>query len=294
MSRSMTGFGQAVEHSRSWSIRWEIKSVNGRHLDVKWKLPQALNGLQAELETILRRTANRGRVDVYLDLQLLDPELVEIRFDRVQAMAMVKGLREFAGEAGERAWEPDPNVFLRIPSLWSESRKELDPGLRKDLLDWFGRAVNVWDESRIREGQALFEDMAARIEALKGLLVKIRYGAENSAQDRFEAMRIRVESMLDRFKVEMDDTRLVQELVIISDRVDVSEELTRLEVHLTEIDRTMKAGGELGRRLDFLLQECFREINTCGNKIQSQDVGVMVVEFKTGLEKIREQVQNLE
>ena len=363
MLRSMTGFGRCLVENDYTTQQWEVKSVNSRHLDLKWRLPLSIRSLEPRLEKVVRRYASRGRVDVSLVLQYAPGNTPAMRFDMVQAAAMLDNLQALADARGE-AYVPDFNALLQIPSLWGDSGEELDEdtarcleeGLALALEDWnearsaegrslatdmhsrilrmeewtgliADRAPNIkeeranalrerlsealsqngqeleeglalaledWNEARSAEGRALATDMHSRILRMEEWTGLIADRAPNIKEERANALRERLSEALSQNGQELEEGRFLQESVILADRLDVSEELTRLNTHLARLHDLLQTGGDAGRRLDFTLQECFREINTCGNKLPDVQLSRMVVDFKNELEKCREQVQNLE
>lgn len=290
---SMTGFGRFQADEQDFSLVWEIKSVNSRYLDLKWRLPVFLRSREPVLEKIVREFATRGRVEVSLSLSLLSPELAGSSLNRGQARSMVRELQALAGELGV-AYAVDLNRLLGISSLWEDPMSEPDPRLMKSLEQGLRGALADWNASREAEGRNMVADIAGRVERLRAWRDAIHELAPQIKEEKFESLRARVQSILERFAVEADETRLIQEMAVMSDRVDISEELTRLSSHLEQLNALLDNGAEAGKRLDFVLQECFREINTCGNKAQDSRIARLVVDFKTELEKCREQVQNLE
>ena len=293
MLKSMTGYGRCLIQEPGWTATWEIKSVNNRHLDLKWKIPHFLGSQQAEWEKELRKTAKRGRVDLFLTLKITAPELQSLSLDTGLADTMLAGLEKLAQSRGD-SFTPDYNRLLAIPTLWKELSDEPDPALLDSLRQGLGRALADWDGSRTREGDGLGEDLSTRLNRMHDMLEQIRTLAPDTVEERFQTVQDRVDQLLERFQIEVDKERMLQELAILADKLDVSEEITRLTIHLKELAKPLAKGGAAGRKLDFVLQECFREINTCGNKIQNIDVGKIVVGFKAELEKCREQVQNIE
>ncbi|HKK32293.1 MAG TPA: YicC/YloC family endoribonuclease [Desulfomicrobiaceae bacterium] len=293
MLKSMTGYGRCLIQEPGWTATWEIKSVNNRHLDLKWKIPHSLSGLQSGWEKELRNTAKRGRVDIFLTLKITAPELQSLTLDTGMAGNMLTGLEQLAASRGE-TFTPDYNRFLAIPSLWKELSDKPDPALAHSLQQGLADAMADWDGSRSREGNGLGTDLAQRLALMTGMLEEIRSLAPGTVEERFQTIQDRVAQLLERFQVEVDQERMLQELAVLADKLDVSEEITRLAIHLRELAKHLEKGGAVGRKLDFVLQECFREINTCGNKIQNIEVGKIVVAFKAELEKCREQVQNIE
>ena len=293
MLRSMTGFGRCLVENDYTTQQWEVKSVNSRHLDLKWRLPLSIRSLEPRLEKVVRRYASRGRVDVSLVLQYAPGNTPAMRFDMVQAAAMLDNLQALADARGE-AYVPDFNALLQIPSLWGDSGEELDEDTARCLEEGLALALEDWNEARSAEGRALATDMHSRILRMEEWTGLIGDRAPNIKEERANALRERLSEALSQNGQELEEGRFLQEAVILADRLDVSEELTRLNTHLARLHDLLQTGGDAGRRLDFTLQECFREINTCGNKLPDVQLSRMVVDFKNELEKCREQVQNLE
>ncbi|MFP4070943.1 MAG: YicC/YloC family endoribonuclease [Desulfovibrionales bacterium] len=293
MPKSMTGYGSAEAQDERWTQIWEIRSVNGKQLSIRWKLPSFLFPQQAEWERLLRTRAGRGRVDVSLTLSANTAEDLGLELNRPLALAMFDRLRSLAAETGE-SFHPDFNRLLPIQSLWGESMQRPDETLLETLARGLEKALADWDESRIREGDALTVDLGSRVAVLFSSLERLRTLAPRVKEERFATVQERITELLDQAGADLDQSRMLHEVAFLSDKLDVSEEITRLQSHLEQIKALLCEPGECGRRLDFLLQECFREINTCGNKIQDLEASRIVVDFKVELEKCREQVQNLE
>jgi len=293
MTHSMTGYGSASLEKARWSLNWEIKSVNSRHLDIKWKIPPALFHMQSRWEKTLRQYASRGRVEIYLDMRILDPDMLGLELDQAQAGAMLERLKDFASRTGHE-FRPDLNVFLRMQSMWQEKPSSMDEGLLADLETCLTAALQDWNASRKAEGIQLAQDLQDRIRKLDSSLLQLEGLAAGNTSQRFQDLCTRVEKLLAEMDVEADENRLLQELGLMADRLDVSEEITRLKAHLHSMREVLEKSGEMGRRLDFFLQETFREINTCANKCQNTEMSRIAVDFKTELEKCREQAQNLE
>lgn len=293
MLRSMTGFGRCLVENDYTTQQWEVKSVNSRHLDLKWRLPLSVRSLEPRLEKVVRRYASRGRVDVSLVLQYAPGNTPAMRFDMVQATAMLDNLQALADLRGD-SYVPDFNALLQIPSLWGDSGEELDEEMAHSLEEGLALALEDWNEARSAEGRSLATDMHSRILRMEEWTGLIAERAPNIKEERANALRERLSEALSQNGQELEEGRFLQEAVILADRLDVSEELTRLNTHLARLHDLLQTGGDAGRRLDFTLQECFREINTCGNKLPDVQLSRMVVDFKNELEKCREQVQNLE
>ncbi len=294
MLRSMTGFGRCVVEDTDWTQTWEIRSVNNHHLDLKWKLPSQARGLESRFERVVRRFAGRGRMEISLLLQERSSTFSRIRFDEVQASAMLDAVAALADRHGD-SFEPDYNVLFTVPALWERESDETDEDMDSRLEEGLITALEDWNESRETEGAALARDLEARISQMEDWLERLDERAPEIKEERFAVLRERLNDALAAAgSPEIEEGRFLQEMVIVADRLDVSEELTRLHAHLERLRDLLGMGVDAGRRLDFTLQECFREIATCGNKIQDAQVSRLVVDFKNELEKCREQVQNLE
>lgn len=293
MLRSMTGFGRCVAESGGLTQLWEIKSVNGRHLDIKWRLPAAARSLETRLEKVVRNFASRGRVDISLTLQYAGASAPGQYFDAAQAGAMLDALRDLAEQRGD-SFTPDYNAFLHISALWSDADNDADEDLALRLEEGLTIALEDWNDARAREGKALATDMHSLILRMQEWREVIAGRAPEIKEERAQALRERLAEALAAAGQELEEGRFLQEITLLADRLDVSEELTRLDTHLERLRELLEAGKDAGRRLDFTLQECFREINTCGNKLPDVQLSRLVVDFKNELEKCREQVQNLE
>lgn len=293
MLRSMTGFGRCLVEDTLFAQQWEIKSVNSRHLDLKWRLPVAVRCLEPRLEKVVRKFAQRGRMDVSLMLQYANGLAPAPAFDANQANAMLDVLEDLAQQRGDSI-TPNYHYLLSVSALWGDNSEEMDDTLIEKLEEGLTLALEDWNESRTTEGRALATDMTSRILRMEEWTEIIAHRAPAIKEERMASVRERLTEVLAQNGVELDENRFLQEIVILADKVDVSEELTRLHTHLERLRQLIDAGKDAGRRLEFTLQECFREINTCGNKIPDVQLSRLVVDFKNELEKCREQVQNLE
>ncbi len=290
--KSMTGYGKFSLEKEDYSLVWEIKSVNTRFLDINFKTPYFLTAEQPKWEKIIRKVAKRGRIEVYLSLVFKNPDLLNLSFDHAQARAMLQTLKSLAQSEGVN-FVPEINTFLSLPHLWKNKEQEISPELQKDLTDSLEQTLILWDQSRQEEGQNLQQKITEYLKQMIGLLADIEEIIKENTQNHFCNLQNRVKELLKDLDTQPQQDRLLTELALLADRLDVSEEITRLKSHLQAIEKLEKE-EEVGRKLDFYLQECFREINTCSNKVQNIEVSKRSVEIKGILEKIREQAQNLE
>lgn len=293
MPVSMTGFGRCETGGEGFSHVWEIRSVNGRFLDVKWRLPGSLRCMENAWEKTVRRFASRGRVDISLNLEVKSPELLGVTLNETMADAMFTQLSELAERHGQ-TFEPDFNRVMGMSNLWREAGGEPDPGMLDSLGRGLEEALAEWKASREAEGEDMARDLKSRVSVLREYTSEIAERIPEVLTEKREALRIRIREALDAAGAEFSEDRILQEIAILTDKLDVSEELTRLDSHLVRLAEVLDSDGDAGKKLDFILQETFREINTCGNKAQDTAVSRLVVDFKAELEKCREQVQNIE
>ncbi len=293
MIRSMTGFGRCLVEDSHATQQWEVRSVNGRHLDIRWHLPPVVRSAQARLEKLVRTYAQRGRVDIALLLNFNAEADRSVMFDESQANSMLDTLTSFASKRQDH-FNVDYGRLLNISSLWGDNGDVLEENLVARLEEGLTVALEDWNEARSTEGTALQQDLNARIVHMEQWANIIDERIPDIKATRINTVRERVSEMLSYQDVELDEQRFLQEIVLLADKIDVTEECIRLRTHLQRLNELLHLGKDVGRKLDFTLQECFREINTCGNKIPDMQLSSLVVDFKAELEKCREQVQNIE
>lgn len=293
---SMTGFGEAVVQVAEVELRIQLKSVNHRYLDVSWKLPQLYGGWERELQQILRDRVRRGHLDVLVLRKTLSDATFEVEFSeglyRKYLESLKKGLRVAKIKGEESFAEAATQILLR--------REVLEIGPPQALLEYekellqtgFREAVSKLEEMRREEGAALGRELN-RLHALFNTVVS---DIEVLAPKVPDQAKRRLEQRIEKLKpgVEIDAERLAQEVAIIADRSDITEELSRLRSHLAQFEKNMKHSEEVGRKLEFLLQEMARELNTIAAKAQGTEIVHQAIEGKTLVEKIREQVLNVE
>ena len=293
MPKSMTGYGKSRLENDAFTQVWEVRGVNGRFLDLKWRLPLFLRPREAALERVVREDVARGRLEIHLDFAPKRVDLWRATLNRGLAGAMLDEMEAFARQRG-LPFVADCNRLLSLAHLWQEDTADPDPDLLGTLTAGLRLALDDFNRSRAREGQDLARDLLDRFATLSAWHQAIEAAAPAVKAEKMDQLVARVTAVLEKVGVEPTQERLLQETAILADRLDVSEEMTRLAGHLERLGSLTRQGGEIGKRLDFLIQEAFREINTCGNKAQNLEISRLVVDFKAELEKCREQVQNLE
>jgi uncharacterized protein (TIGR00255 family) len=297
MVRSMTGYSKLRREESSFSLNVAVKSVNHRFLDLQFRLPSAFSPMEPALRRIVKKHVVRGHVEVSVNLDRAGAE--ELKLDRTLLKAYIKVCREVRDELGSAA-EPDVVQLLRIPGVLSNeselSDKEL-AGIRKVLEPALASALETLNTMRDREGAALEKDILERVDRLESLRKSIAKQARRIPQFTQQRLENRLRELLGA--VHVDAARLAQEVAYLASRSDISEELTRFQSHLVQARQLLAESPEVGKKLDFLLQELNREANTLLSKTSDvpqigAEVGRQAIEMKSEIEKLREQVQNIE
>jgi len=290
MPRSMTGFGAAEGDVAGGRLRLEVRTVNHRHLNVQVKVPSELAELEPALRERLRAHVARGHVTVSGRWLEEPPQAAAVSVDRARAAALVAALREAGKDLG-LGGDVDLALLARLPDVLRVSRAEVAPD-PEAVLEVLDRAAAACGAARDREGGGLAEELRGRVAALETLRARI---AER-APERVVAERDRLAAAVRELAggVAVDPARLAQEIAILADRLDVTEELVRFQTHLAALRRLLDGEGSVGREVGFVLQELLREANTMGSKADDAAMAQAVIAVKTELEKLREQVENLE
>ncbi len=296
MIRSMTGFGRASFSVDGVGFEVEVRSVNHRYLDLRVRLPRPLAELESEAKALLRESLQRGKVELVLALSSRSESRSRVRVDREAAEQYLEAARELAGEQ-EIAREWDVTSLLALPGVARFVEPELPrESLSTALRQGVASALATLESMRVSEGKALERELAARLE---NVLARLESLGERSGevQSRVrEKLRKRAAQLRNETGL-LDEARLHQEVVIAADRLDITEEVVRLRSHVDQFRSIVAdsgAGKPAGRRLDFLTQEMAREANTIGSKGSDAPISHDVVELKTEIERIREQVRNIE
>ena len=290
--QSMTGFGRGTGHHEGVLATVEIATVNRKQAEVVIQLPREL----AEQESGIRKTVlgaiSRGRAQVSIKLERENSEASDLQVNHELAVALHQALRQLSEEIGEEL-SLSGGDLLRQPGLITTGDSELDPEAAMAAISpALSEALSALQTMRTDEGAHLKEDFLARIETLKGLAKSIEAAAPGRPERQRELLMKRLSDA--GIELDLEDERLVRELALFADRCDISEEITRLDSHFAKFRDYCDCGEPCGRPLDFLCQELFREFNTIGSKANDAGIAQTIVEAKTELEKIREQVQNVE
>lgn len=286
----MTGFGVGEAKLGAGRVSLEARSVNHRFLELRVRLPRELTEQSVFVEQLLRPRLSRGRVDVTVHWE---GGHGGVALDRDRARAALGALRELAEELGHHGEVP-LSLLSAVPDLFVPAADAERADVREALTAAAARCVAELDAMRRREGDALAQDLAERLEGVRRIHRRLVELTARCAPRYRERVRARVGRLLEAVSARVDDARLEQEIVLLAEHTDVTEELTRLGAHVEQFAVLLADVDPVGRRLDFVLQEMSREANTLGAKAIDAEITLQVVELKAELERLREQAQNVE
>ena len=289
----MTGFGRGAATGENFSVAVDLKTVNNRFLDVHLRLGSELSSLEAMVKRRIGSRLSRGRVDANISFERTGEVAYEL--NRPLIAGFISALRSMQQEF-EITGEPDINVLARLPGAMQPVRDGIGEEMIAGVERAIDEALNELEQMRLREGEALAAEMRSRLDEIARHVPVI----EAAAGGLVEAYRARLQKRISELVtrngqgVELDPARLSQEVAYLADRSDISEEIARLKSHLTQFGETIDGEGETGKRLDFLLQELNREANTVLSKSTEMVIKEAALAIKAEVEKLREQVQNVE
>ncbi len=287
MPRSMTGFGQAD----ALGYHIEVKGVNHRYKEIRIKHPKEFSRFEMQIRSMVQDAIGRGKVDVTISKNNHVNGHNDMDINWELARSSFAAIRQMGSEFGG---EPSFRDVMWLPGVICESSQDIDE-IWEQVEPAVQNALEGFTASKQAEGETLKDDLTARIKTLLEMQAKVARLAENVPEEYRKRLASRLESLLAE-KEMIDESRLAQEVALLADKSDITEELVRLESHLNAFIKVLgtKKPDPIGRRLDFMLQEINREFNTIGAKSQLTEISHMVIEAKTEVEKIREQVQNIE
>lgn len=292
MIRSMTGYGSAKGTAAGFAITIELRSVNNRYLDLGIKLPRGFLFAESEIKNYIQKKVSRGKLDFFLTLDSVESDQTRIRVNTRLAQAYRDAITEI-GQNLELPASISALDIARFPDVLSLEKEELDQdAFLQQLFPLLDTALEDFNAMRTREGEKLAEDLLQKADHIEEMVQAV----ERQAPNTVSAYRERLEAKLREVLADTSaaEERLIAEAAIFADRVATDEETVRLHSHLSQFRKLMEEGSPIGRKLDFLIQEFNREANTIGSKCQDSEIAYLVVELKSEIEKIREQVQNIE
>ena len=287
MIYSMTAFAR-LEVKKDWGDAvWEIRSVNQRYLENFFRLPEQFRGLENTLREKLRQSLTRGKIECSLRIETKKQTNGELNLNTEFANQVIQSLQWIKAQAGEG--EINLTDVLRYPGVVEAQEQDLD-AISQDLLTAFDDLLTDFIAMRGREGEKLNDIIQQRLDAIAVEADKVRSQMPTVLQWQRERLLQRFEDA----QINLDPQRVEQEMILLAQRVDVAEELDRLQMHVKETTNILKKGGAVGRKLDFMMQELNRESNTLASKSINADITASAVELKVLIEQMREQIQNLE
>ena len=288
----MTGFGRYELSEGERKITVEMKAVNHRYLDVTLKMPKKLNFFESAIRTLLKEYVQRGKIDVFITYEDLSSKGATLTYNRAVAAQYMDYFRQMAEE-----FDLDNNVkvtdLARCPEVLTlEDQQEDEEEIWQMLEQAVRGACEKFVETRVREGEALKTDLLAKLDEMLGLVAVIEERSPQIVKEYRTKLENKVLELL--ADTQMDEGRIATEVTIFADKICVDEEIVRLKSHIEAMKNALKAGGSIGRKLDFIAQEMNREANTTLSKANDLALADCAIDLKTGIEKVREQIQNLE
>ena len=292
MIKSMTGFGRSESITKERKIVIEMKSVNHRYCDLNIKMPKKFNFFEAAIRSHLKQYIGRGKVDIFITYEDYTESNVCVKYNAELAAEYVKYLKQISDEFDLHS-DLSPVALSRFPEVFTLEEQSIDEDeLWKELVTCLDEAATQFVESRTKEGETLKADL---IQKLDGMLEMVDY-IESVSPLLVESYRKRLEDKVKELLdgVAMDESRIATEVTIYADKICVDEETVRLRSHIENTKAILLEGGNVGRKLDFIAQEMNREANAILSKADSLDVSNKAIDLKTEIEKVREQIQNIE
>lgn len=287
MIQSMTGYAR-YEHKADWgTATWEIRSVNQRYLETFFRLPENFRALENTLRDQFRKKLQRGKVECKLYVHMDETRQTELSINKELAKSVIAGAKWVSQHAA--AGQLNPIDVLKWPGVVSAEEQDMD-ALQHEILQALDKATADFIDNRKSEGAAIDRMLQERLDGVSKQVAFVR-------ERMPEVMKWQRERLLTRFeeaKIELDPQRLEQEMIMLAQKVDVAEELDRLDAHVEEARKILKKSGPCGRRLDFMMQEFNREANTLASKSINADITAAAVDLKVLIEQMREQIQNIE
>ena len=287
----MTGYGRAVETVNGREFTVELRSVNNRYLDCSVKLPRSLTFAEDAVKQAVKAAISRGKVDVFISMTAETADQVKVSLNEAVLEGYLGAMRRMVEQYGVKD-DISVSTVSRLPEVFITERPEVDEEqLLKDLLGVVAKALDGYNAMRQTEGDNMEKDLRSRGETILELVAQVEQGNAQTVTDYRARLEAKLQEVLANTAI--DESRILTEAAIFADKVAVDEETVRLRSHLEQMNNMLTAGGAMGRKLDFLLQEMNRETNTIGSKCSDVRLARIVVDIKAELEKIREQTQNI-
>ncbi|MCD7750004.1 MAG: YicC family protein [Oscillospiraceae bacterium] len=292
MIESMTGYGGAKGEVDSIAVSAELKSVNNRYLDVSVRLPKSCLFAEEAVRTAVAEHISRGKVDVFISVDTSAAQEVSIQVNQPLAAAYVKAVEGLAEQYGLPA-ELSAFSLSRFPEVLTTDKSDTDQdSVSKAIISVLAEALEGFDVMRAREGAKLCEDLSQKLDRLEEMVTAVEQRSPETVTEYREKLLARMQEVLADAAV--DEARILQEAAIYADKVAVDEETVRLRSHIAQFRLLLEGGSPVGRKLDFLIQEMNREVNTTGSKCVDSTIAKTVIDMMAEIENMREQIQNIE
>lgn len=292
MIKSMTGFGKGENEAQGRKFTVEIKSVNHRYNDINIRLPRFMISLEDKIRKHLMQKISRGKTDVYINFETFSQQDISVKLNEQLAAAVVQKLNYLQSTFGLKS-DNTLDLVSRFPEvLTTENIEENEEIMYDILLPALDSALEQFTAMREREGAALKEDILKKCAVLKDLTKRIEEKAAVVPEEYKQKLKNRIDELLG--DVPVDEQRISQEVLLFADRCCIDEEITRLYSHISQLEEILESNGPVGRKLDFLVQELNREANTSASKSGDLYITQAAIDLKSEIEKIREQIQNIE
>ena len=291
----MTGYGRGEKNFEGKTVTVEVRAVNNRYLDTAVKMPRTCLFAEDAMKAAVQRAAARGKVDVFVTINDPSGEGQTVQVNEALAKGYFAAMKALLGQFGAEGLKDDITVsnLARCPDVLTVEKAPLDADtVTAQLVEVLELALSDFNAMRVREGQRLAEDILSRADTVEGLVSFVEERSPQTVADYRARLGAKMAEVLENKQI--DEGRLLTEAAIFADKIAVDEETVRLRSHIAQLRELLTRGGAVGRKLDFLIQEFNREANTIGSKCSDLEVTRRVVDMKAEIEKIREQVQNLE
>ena len=291
MIKSLTGFGRGKYENEGRTYTVEIKSVNHKYSDINVRLPRFLNSVEDKIRKRVAEVISRGKIDIFVSFENYSNKGTTIRINKDLAKEYIKELKALADEA-ELKFDLNVIDVSKFPEILKLEDEDNDELIGQEVMIALDDALEKFVDMREIEGQKLVQDIEKRIYIIQEKVNEVANFSSTLVEEYMARLQTRVNELLAPGVV--DEARLMQEIVIFSDKSSIEEELTRLKSHISQFLELIKQASPIGKKIDFLIQEINREVNTIGSKANSLDITNKVIEIKTEVENIREQIQNIE
>lgn len=292
MIRSMTGYGSAGKIAAGFDIRVELRSVNNRYLETSVRMPRSFLFAEDAVKSAVQKHISRGKVDVFINITSAGADDVVVRVDEALLRAYMDAVSHIAEEYSLPE-DLSAVTASRFPDVLTVERSEIDAdAVSAAICEVTEEALSDFDSMRLREGEKLRDDVLSRLEIISGYVSEVERTAPETVRKYRERLEQKMAEVLGTAGI--DENRILAEAAVFADHIAVDEETVRLRSHMSQLDSMIRGSSPIGRKIDFLVQEFNREANTIGSKCQNSDIAHVVVDLKSEIEKIREQIQNIE